>query len=146
MRLWKLILSKLFSKKEEQPSYLDKLIQTQTSTTLEELQSFIKRWNGQYPVDRWWREKYNIPINSKRHQDTHIIDMRLDYEEDLFYAEIREQQRRMFIKPDQKYAPGRGDWLKKRDLQTSLSKNEVDDLFDSININDIREDGNEIDI
>lgn len=103
------------------------------NTSITELKSFIKRWNSNYPIDRWWRNKYNIPLNSPSHRQAHLVDMRLDWEEDLLYNEIKQQLR----DDQQKYVPGRGEWLKKREIDQKFTQDQLDDVFDNLNVSSI---------
>ena len=99
---------------------------------LDNIKSFIYWWNSTYPIDRWWREKYKIPFNSKAHQAMNFIDMKLEFEEDRMYVELRTQKKDVTV-----YRPGYGDWLKKRKT-VKLNAKEVDDLFDSFDIGNIQ--------
>ena len=94
-------------------------------------------WNHMYPIDRWWREKYKVPLNSEQHRQTRIIDMKLEWEEDKFYKQL------MAPRKQSEYEPGRGKWLKKS-TRFELTKDEIDDLYDKISITDIQDETDEI--
>jgi hypothetical protein len=96
------------------------------------VKSFIYWWNSTYPIDRWWREKYKVSFNSEAHRAMNFIDMKLEFEEDLMYAELRKEKRE-----EQIYRPGHGDWLKKRKA-LKMSNREVDDLFDNFDIGNVQ--------
>jgi len=69
----------------------------ESNLSIEDLKRYIYWWNNKYPFDRWWREKYNIPFNSKKHKQASPIDQRLEYEEERLFKELpllRERQKR----------------------------------------------------
>ena len=66
---------------------------------------YILDWNNRFPVDRWWRNKYNIPFMSKAHQEISFLDQLFEYREDKVFKDIVESF---------KYKPNKGDWLKKQ--------------------------------
>lgn len=53
---------------------------------------FIENWNIDYPFDRWWRKKYNIPFGSKMHREASHIDMAIEYKEDLYFKHLNDQK------------------------------------------------------
>lgn len=95
--------------------------------------NFVIWWNYQYPVDYWWRKKYNIPIGSKKHLDQCIIDMKMEWEEDMLYKELK----KINEKNDDDIE---NSWLKNTP-DVKLSQKQVDDLFDTIDLNDLEGSG-----
>lgn len=95
--------------------------------SLENLREFVYQWNNKYPFDRWWREKHNAGFLSAQHREMNLIDMRLEYEEDRIFEELKEKK---------KYQPGKGDWLLK-DEDRKLTPEEVDVAFDKLDINSL---------
>lgn len=93
------------------------------------LREFIYKWNINYPIDRWWRDKYRIAFNSPAHRDMCFIDMRLEFEEDQIYKELNNRK--------QEYTPGEGDWLRKRKEQ-HISQKEIEYLYDKIDLENIK--------
>lgn len=110
------------------------------ATELNSTTSFIEYWNINYPIDRWFRKKYNLILNSKKHRSNSVIDVRMDFDEDVLY---NSQLLNHFKQEEESYSPGRGDWLKKRDIITPEQR---DKLFNDIDINNITysQDGKEI--
>lgn len=51
----------------------------------ETLQDLVKKWNLLFPLDRWYRKKYNIPFNSSKHRVLSFIDMYFEYYEYYIY-------------------------------------------------------------
>jgi hypothetical protein len=47
-----------------------------------EIKKFIFRWH-EFPLDYWWRKKYNIPFGSQQHREMNFIDMCIEYQEEL---------------------------------------------------------------
>ena len=46
--------------------------------------AFIIEWT-KFPIDLWWRKKYNVPFGSKAHREMNFIDMAIDYQETLYW-------------------------------------------------------------
>lgn len=125
----------LFFRKNKKPSTnISKAsLYSQTVHDIDDIKSFMINWNNKYPIDRWWREKYNVPFNSDQHRQMDMYDMRFQFEEDMAYRDIANKK--------DAYVPGTGNWLKKREIDTNLSQVEIDELFDQIDIDNIKEDG-----
>lgn len=109
--------------------------------TKEQRDRYIHLWNIQYPYDRVWRVKYQVPLFSDKHRDMTLLDILMDYEEDILYKEAIEEQEKaqklkeegsIFDSRDKPYIQGQGNWLKAS--EDSLSDEEQDDLFDKIKI------------
>lgn len=47
----------------------------------DDVKKFIIDWNNKFPIDFWWRKKYNIPFGSKAHREANFIDMLIEFEE-----------------------------------------------------------------
>lgn len=90
--------------------------------TLEDIKRFVQWWNVTYPLDRWWRKKHRVAFNSSQHRSMSFIDMKLEFEEDLLYRQIKEEKGSVYV-------PGRGDWLNKQKA-VKMTEDEVDDLFE----------------
>ena len=82
-----------------------------TGTTKE----FISVWNTKFPIDYWWRKKHNIPFGSKKHNEMSLIDMRLEYEEDGLYEEMKHAR---------EYVPNKGDFFKEKAKERELTEEE----------------------
>lgn len=48
----------------------------------ERISLFVVEWT-KFPIDLWWRKKYNIPFGSKAHREMNFIDMAIEYQETL---------------------------------------------------------------
>ena len=72
-----------------------------------DIRAEIINWSINFPIDRIWRKKYNIPFNSSIHREVSFIDQLIDIEEDKFFEEL-------YSSID--YIPNIGDWLKIPDI------------------------------
>jgi hypothetical protein len=92
----------------------------------EDIKEFIYEWNTNYPVDRWWRKKYNIAFNSPAHRVSNFIDQLIDYYEDNIFTGLlkkeKEEEDNIFYKSD-KYIPGSGNWLRSQEISDEAFKN-----------------------
>lgn len=102
---------------------------TNHDISIDKIQKFVLWWNSTYPIDYWWRQKYNIPFGSEAHKAQNILDMRIEFEEDLLVAE----QRLSSVKKD-KYSPGRGNWLNAKQEIETISQKRAEDIFDELDI------------
>lgn len=93
---------------------------------------FIIRWNNENPLDKQYREKYNIPFNSRQHRELNQFDIFLEYVEDKLFDQSFEQHEENEKKKKQ-YA--KGIWIE----DVKLTQEEEDDLFDRIDISAINE-------
>lgn len=93
----------------------------------------IEAWNIRFPLDYWWRKKYNIPFNSPKHKEQSVIDTIMEYEEDLMYKEIINTP--IKEKDEEKdYIPNSGHiWNPMKEVAQEIS----DDEFDNIDFNKI---------
>jgi hypothetical protein len=80
-----------------------------------DVESFIYRWNVNYPIDRWWREKHKVAFNSPEHRVVSFYDMYVEWLEDKLYADSLTKE----IKNSQ-YKPG--DWLQENKSEKSLEE------------------------
>jgi hypothetical protein len=80
-----------------------------------EIHNFIINWNEKFPIDYWWRKKYNIPFGSIKHRNATFIDMFIDYEEDKLMNNL---------------------FNNTKDIknESELSNEEIDNLFDNLDI------------
>ena len=45
-----------------------------------EIEHYIFNWHS-FPIDYWWRKKYNVPFGSRQHREQNFIDMLIEYQE-----------------------------------------------------------------
>lgn len=68
-----------------------------------QLRNDVVEWNSKFPVDRWWRERHNIPYMSTAHKEANFIDMLFEFEEEMLMNNI--------LDSDSNYEPNIGKWL-----------------------------------
>lgn len=71
------------------------------------IKRFILNWDARFPIDRWWRQKYNVPFNSPTHREFNFIDMYIEFVEDRMVKEMLRED---------VYIPGTGNFLKEREI------------------------------
>lgn len=88
-------------------------------------------WDELFYIDYWWRKKYKIPFGSSQHKEMSLIDMKIEYEEEkeLEYLSLKIKQREI----DKQSYNITGKFLKKSE-EEQLTKDEIDELFDNIDI------------
>lgn len=72
-------------------------------------------WNN-FPIDYWWRKKYNVPFGSKAHREMNFIDMLIEYQETLVMI--------------------RGSYSDEETVE-EINQQEIDDDYDNIDIDKI---------
>jgi hypothetical protein len=65
------------------------------------LKEFIYKWNINFPVDKWYRDRYKIPFGSPNHRKISFLEMRVEYEEYLLFESFKFDD----------YKKDKGDWL-----------------------------------
>jgi len=99
----------------------------------ESLEDFVYNWNNNFPIDRWWRQKHQIPFNSPVHRDSCFIDMYFEFLEDRLWEKVVKSGEKE--RDEDRYIPGRRDLFKK----VRLTQEEIDDQFDKIDISKLNE-------
>lgn len=84
-------------------------------TMKQKVRTFLFEWS-RFPIDYWWRKKYNIPFGSKEHRAMNFIDMLIEYEENLLMNEPT-------IDPDLEF-----------EESDFMSQKEIDEEYDKIEI------------
>lgn len=102
---------------------------------MNEVRQFVIDWNNRYPIDKWWRDKHGVAFGSKKHREQNILDMRIEFEEDLLFAESEYEAQRASLKKDL-YTPGKGQWLRKRKPKMQ-TQDEIERDFNNLDIDKI---------
>lgn len=89
-------------------------------------------WNNRFPLDRWWRRKYNIPYLSGKHRESSFFWQYHEYYEEVIFKEYydeKEKEREREKEGDsvKKYIPLSGNWWK----GLGSTKKEVNDWFNA---------------
>ncbi len=91
---------------------------------------YIIQWNNRFPLDRWWREKWKIPLFSKEHLEIDPISQVLEYIEDKEFESVSEKIKLEIEKEDRLKQTGK--------LINNVKTNSVSiDEFENINIGDL---------
>lgn len=96
---------------------------------LDRLSKDVYWWFNRFPIDKWWREKHNIPFGSKLHKEVSYADMVFEYIEDYLYEEALNSKSENYIDPETQKA---FDEIEIQDLGA--------DFFNKANINIKKED------
>lgn len=99
-------------------------------TQSQQNREFIIEWNYKFPVDRWWRERYNIPLFSEQHLNANQLDIATEYQEILIFEEFKVRAKELDRK-QKDYENGI--------LVSSKELNDIEsnNLFDKLNISNI---------
>lgn len=95
-----------------------------------EIREFIISWNDQFPLDFWYRSRYNIKFNSEEHRKTNLIDVLIEFEEMLIAKEYT--IKRMRLESDIDFREKTGKWLSTRTRQPSQS--EIESAFENMDL------------
>ncbi len=93
-----------------------------------EVHNFIFNWNQKWPIDFWWRKKYNISFGSEEHRQANFIQM--------YYEWYEAEAMKKWYSDDEDEDPAEKD----RDVtdvsgsKNKLSQKEIDVDFDSIDL------------
>ena len=92
------------------------------------LKSEIIKWNNKFPLDRWWRHKYNIPFGSKTHLEISQLDIYFEYLEEKVFEEYQENLEREEIRKSNYES---GIWIKDSRLEL---KSNIDEVFRNLDL------------
>ena len=90
------------------------------------LQEFVEKWNKAIPIDKWYRQKYNIPFGSAAHKNINLADMFFEFYEFIivkFKVKTEEEEQEPYVR-------GEGNFMK----STTYTKKDIDQLFDELDI------------
>lgn len=89
----------------------------------QDLRTFIINWNNQFPLDKWWRDKYKIPFGSPAHLKANQADILIEYIEQTAYDEHRLHLIDLEEKKDRLKKDG---WISKNDVPEDISDEDFD--------------------
>lgn len=92
------------------------------------LQEFVEKWNRAVPIDKWYRQKYNIPFGSAAHKNVNLADMFFEFYE---FVSIKFKVKEKV--EEDPYIRGEGNFMK----SVTYSKKDIDTLFDELDIDAI---------
>lgn len=79
-----------------------------------DLEKFVIDWNNKFPLDRWYRKKYNLRFNSSQHRGTNLVDIYFEFIEDRLYKEA-ETKTSVEKQKEEKYK--QNGWLEPKKIQ-----------------------------
>ena len=88
-----------------------------------DIKTFAIWWNNSFILDYWYRQKYNIPFNSKQHRKTEPFDIIMEWNEGQIATIIRNQE---VMKKAKKQYEQTGRWLEDKTQELS------EDFYDSL--------------
>ena len=101
---------------------------------------FLLKWNQEFPLEYWWRKKYNVSFNSSKHREVSYIDIYYEWLEEKLYQksldDISKENERL------KEYQTTGKWLS--DFVDEEQERKLDEMFENMDIsafNDNIEDG-----
>lgn len=89
------------------------------------LRGFMVAWSNQFPLDKWWRDKYNIPFNSSKHLEANQADILMEYIEHQLYEEhsvkgLENARKAELLK--------KGQWISKNEIAEEMSAEDFDKI------------------
>lgn len=93
---------------------------------------FLLEWNSLFPLDYWWRKKYNIPFNSKKHRRISYIDIYYEWLEEEVYKEYFDEIGNKEEK--RKHYESTGEWFSFKPSEEEEEK--LLELFDKIDVSE----------
>lgn len=102
-------------------------IRSEQTTPTNSVGEFVKWWNLNFPLDKWYRGKFNIRWGSEEHRNTTLLSIHFEYEEERVFNYLRQEVEE--DKKKTKYTPG--DWF------NSEGEEIDDDIYDQIDISKI---------
>lgn len=91
------------------------------------VRDFVIRWNNTFPIDKWYRDKYNIKFNSTEHRKISFGDVLFEFIEKQVYDEALNNV---------DYEPNKGKFFKGRKKEKEISYELAQEEFSKINLND----------
>lgn len=88
---------------------------------------FVFDWHN-FPLDYWWRKKYNIPFGSQQHRDMNFIDMLVEYREDIVVNKYRNEYEK-----EQSEQEDRDLGIKSSNV-VHMSQQQIDDDYENLDL------------
>lgn len=94
------------------------------------IRDFMIWWNNNFPIDYWYRKKYNIAFNSKKHRQVSLFDILCEWEEQNIETILQNDK---FLQKKRKEYEDDGVWLDDK-------KEEMDSFFDDVPFDELDDD------
>ena len=98
-----------------------------TKTLKREVEDFVFDWNS-FPIDYWWRKKYNVPFGSKKHREISFIDMAIEWKEEHIMRSIFEKKDKEEDEEENKMLLGTGKEV------VNLTDKEIDEDYENLDL------------
>lgn len=96
---------------------------------MSENRAFVIRWNNNHPLDRFFRDKYQISFNSPRHREINQLDILFEYIESVL---IKESEEKIEKELQQRKQLEKGIWL-----SDNVTEEVNESLFDKLDISSL---------
>jgi len=96
--------------------------------SLQTVKSFVINWNNRFPIDLWWRKKYNVAFNSEQHRKLNLIDALIEYQEEIIFKDFIKK-----IEEEKKNIEEfnlTGNYLK----ETEMTQEQIDKVFENLDL------------
>lgn len=102
-----------------------------------QIDDFILWWNETFPIDLWWRRKYNVSFNSVAHREANFINMAIEMREEQMIQEYITQKKKK--DEDYKEYKATGVWLNRSEDKST--EEEVEEWFDNFDLAKLNKNG-----
>ena len=89
-------------------------------------------WDNKYPVDLWFRKKYNIPFGSEQHRNSSLIHMCMEFVE---FVELQRSRIVETTEEEEFFNEDVSETGKSTEI-VKMTKKDIDDEFDDIDLDD----------
>ena len=96
-----------------------------------DIDNFVFDWHN-FPLDYWWRKKYNVPFGSQQHRDMNFIDMLIEYREEIVINEFKKEYRQKQEEQDNRDLGLAEENSNKKVIH--LSQEQIDDDYDNLDL------------
>lgn len=99
-------------------------------TIKDDVTHFIFSWH-EFPLDYWWRKRYNIPFGSRQHREMNFIDIYVEYQEGLLLKQTQEE-----YEQEQSDLENAAIGLPSNKEIVKLTAQEIDDDYDNLELSE----------
>ena len=94
----------------------------------DDVDRYITDWHN-FPLDYWWRKKYNVPFGSQQHRSMSFIDMLIEYREEIVVNRVRKEYQER-----QEYLANKELGLESDSKVVKMTKEEIDDEYENLDL------------
>lgn len=87
-----------------------------------DIDDFIFNWH-EFPIDYWWRQRYNVPFGSSQHRDMNFFDMLIEYRENIAINRFKNEYKKTQEQQDDDSSGG-----------MHLTQGQIDDDYESLDL------------